>query len=672
MKARRARTGPDTSPRPRKPAAGAWWPLPIVVGVGLLLRLAWLLQARSVDPLFYAPQMDALFHHRWALAIVAGMEFMPGAFFRAPLYPYFLGLLYRVFGPNLVMVRLVQAALGGLGCGLIWLLWRRVLRGVRNASRIAFIAGLVWAAWPLGLWFDGELLIPALLVPLLLLALVLFYRSIDTDRQWWLPGLALGVAALARPNALVVVVALAAWLVFRYRGRTGEKPQRHRADGGRFGPDAAGRGRAWSRAGVFVAAALLAVLPVTVRNAIAGDPVLIAWQGGTNLYIGNNPESDGTTAIVPGTRPDWWGGYNDVKRGAEQALGRELRGSEIDRYWQGRAVEFWRDEPLAALRLTGRKLLLLVSGYEVANNRDIYAAKRRTFINPVLFSTPYLKFPFGLLLPLVLAGVWLLRRRAGRLVPLYLYLGAYGLSFVPFFITARFRLPLVPVLVGLAVAGGFGLVRSRGRELAVGLALVAVGLVLGNADLAGTGRRVEGYHAPLADATGLLETGQPDRAAAVLDRALAQDSSLELLVLRVSVELARNRAPAAEAAGRAAVRFAPDDPRALGSLGNVLAQTGRQDEAERVFRRVLELDPGMVAAWLNLGNIALAGGRLDEARDCYERALAISPAHAPALYHLGLAEYYAGRPEEAHRRWRQVLQLDPDHAGARRALSELR
>ncbi|MFO7638048.1 MAG: tetratricopeptide repeat protein [bacterium] len=622
--------------------------LMLVVGAGLLLRLAWLWQARSVDPLFYAPQMDALFHHRWALAIVAGMEFMPGAYFRAPLYPHFLGLFYRFFGPDLVLVRVVQAVLGALGCGLVWLLMRRAFVGVRHLRAIALIAGLAWAAWPLAVWFDGELLIPALLTPLLLLALILLYRSIDTDRQWWLPGLALGAAALARPNALAFVAALVAWQFVRYRGG------------------------AWRRAGLMLAAAVLVILPVTARNLVAGDAVLIAWQGGTNFYIGNNPESDGRTAIVPGTRSDWWGGYNDVKRGAERVLGRDLRGSEIDRYWFGRGLQFWRQNPVAALRLTGRKLLLLVSGYEVANNRDIYAAKRRTFINPFLFETSWLKIPFGLLLPLALAGAWLLRRQRGRLAPLYLFLGAYGLSFVPFFITARYRLPLVPVLLGLAVTGGFALARARGRELGVALVVIGVGLVVGNADLAGTDRRVEYYHAPLADATGLLETGRPQEAATVLDRALAVDSSPELLVLRVSVELARNRPATAEKAGRAALRLAPDNPSVLTSFGALLARTNRHVAAESVLRRALELDPELTAAWLNLGSLALARRQLDEARECYQRALAISPAHAPTLYHLGLVEYQSGRRDEAQRLWRRVLRLDPGHSGAKRALAELR
>ncbi|MEO0079039.1 MAG: hypothetical protein ABIK86_08605, partial [candidate division WOR-3 bacterium] len=43
-----------------------------VTSVAFALRLLYLLQARANDPLFFSPQMDALYHHQWALAVAAG------------------------------------------------------------------------------------------------------------------------------------------------------------------------------------------------------------------------------------------------------------------------------------------------------------------------------------------------------------------------------------------------------------------------------------------------------------------------------------------------------------------------------------------------------------------------------------------------------------------------
>ncbi len=102
---------------------------------------------------------------------------------------------------------------------------------------------------------------------------------------------------------------------------------------------------------------MLPILPVTLANTLSGDFVLIASQGGVNFYIGNNPESDALRAVVPGTRTDWWGGYNDAIFMAEEALGRKLKPSEVSRYWYGRGLEFlWvfprqsgKDETIAQL-----------------------------------------------------------------------------------------------------------------------------------------------------------------------------------------------------------------------------------------------------------------------------------------------------------------------------------
>jgi predicted membrane-bound mannosyltransferase len=100
----------------------------IIAGFAFVLRLIHLLQLRHNDPLFFSPQMDAQYHHEWALAIVAGKQFIADAFFRAPLYPYFLGFIYKLTGANQMVARVVQALIGSAGCGLVYLLARQLLQ----------------------------------------------------------------------------------------------------------------------------------------------------------------------------------------------------------------------------------------------------------------------------------------------------------------------------------------------------------------------------------------------------------------------------------------------------------------------------------------------------------------------------------------------------------------
>ena len=593
--------------------------------------------------------MDALYHHRWALAVAAGRQFISDAFFRAPLYPHFLGLVYRLLGPDLLAARVVQAVLGSVSCGLLYLLGRRVLAARDAGEGVSRAAGLVLGAYPLAVWFDAQLLMPSLLVLLVLLSLLLFYRSVDTDRHWWAPGLALGAASITRPNTLAFLSVLLVWCFLRYRSD------------------------AWKRAGLLSVGVALCVIPVAVRNYVRGDSIVpIAWQAGTNFYIGNNPESDGVTAVLPGTRQGWWSGYNDVRRLAEQAAGRPLRGAEVDRHWLGQGFRFISRNPARAAGLLVRKAWLLLAGVEAGNNRDIYFFTRRTWLGVLLHRFDFLKFPFGLVAPLALVGVWVLRKRARRLTLLYLFLVAYGLSFVLFFVNARFRMPMVPVFLLLACAGLAGLIRARGRDRVVAVSLGLAALIVLNLNLFGAGRAADPVQNHLAVATGLHETGRDREAMAELHLALSADSAVNVLALEATVLMAMRQPGLALASARAAVSRFPDNAEVHGTFGNVLAASGQMDSARVHFERALVLDPYAVQAWNNLGNIALSTGSLADARRYYERALEIDPSFVTAEFHMGLVDYYQGNSEAARGRWRRVLKLDPDHSKARQALERLR
>ena len=91
---------------------------------------------------------------------------------------------------------------------------------------------------------------------------------------------------------------------------------------------------------------LLPIVPVTIRNQVVGDDlVLISSQAGVNFYIGNNPLSDGRTAIVPGTPGGWWEGYHATIERAERATGRDLKPSPVSRYYFGEAFALTADPP---------------------------------------------------------------------------------------------------------------------------------------------------------------------------------------------------------------------------------------------------------------------------------------------------------------------------------------
>jgi 4-amino-4-deoxy-L-arabinose transferase-like glycosyltransferase len=645
------------------PTPTAWFLA--IAGVAFLLRLIHVLQLQHNDPVFLAPKMDALYHHQWALAIAAGHQFVTDAFFRAPLYPYFLGLLYKLSGASMMFARIAQALLGGATCGLTYLLARRLTAGPAAAgvesranrrpgfhpsTAIPLIAGFVMAAYPLAIWYDTELLLEGLMTFFVLLGFVLLLRSRDTGRQWWLPGIAFGLAALTRPNVLAFIAVLPVWLAVEY-----------------------GRG-AWKRLGQIWGVAALVILPVTVRNCVvSGQFVPIAWQAGTNFYIGNSPESDGVTAVVPGTRADWWGGFDDVKRLAEEAAGRPLRGAEIDRYWLSKGFEFWREHPGKALGLLARKSFLWFAGYEVSNEQDLYSVKRLSFINYLFFSTRFVKFPFGILLPLALAGIWFRRRQWRPLLPLYLFCAAYSLSFIVFFVCSRYRLPVIPFAAAFGAMGLTGLIgHAAKRERVIGLAIALGAFLLFNANFAAAGKPVKEDANHVAAAIALHNQGKDTDALAELQRALESDSGPNVLKLEVLLLQNRGDLAAAESAARAAVRLYPTNADAYIALGGVLATGRRLDSAEVYYRAALDRDPYAIQAWKDLGNIAFERKDLARARHYYEGALKIRPTYTVAIFQLGFCDYYEGRFAEARARWQEVLKLDPSFAGVKEALERLK
>jgi Flp pilus assembly protein TadD len=664
----------------------------IISAVAFLLRLIHLLELRHNDPLFLSPQMDALYHHQWALAIAAGKEFIADAYFRAPLYPHFLGLVYKLFSANQMVVRIIQSLIGSATCGLTYLLARRLVEKHqipnpksqtstkvsnpksaicnRPAEGFARAAGFVMAAYPLAIWYDGELQLEGLLTFLLMLGFVLLYRSRDTDRQWWLPGIVFGLASLARPNVLVFLAVLPVWLFLDGKGFRGWRAQGSGSGARPPEPQTPRTRSAWSPLLLVWGAAALVILPVTIRNYVASRQfVPIAWQAGTNFYIGNSPQSDGMTAILPGTRGSWWGGFDDVKRLAEQALGRPLTGAEIDRYWLGKGLEFWRQQPGKALGLLARKTFLWFAGYEVGNERDLYAVKHYSFINYLLFNTRFLKFPFGILLPLALVGVWLWRREWRRFLPVYLFVVAYSLSFAVFFVTSRYRTSIVPVAAIFGAMGLMGLTRRMaGRDRIVALAIAAAAFLFFNANLAGAGRQVSPDQNYVAVAVGLHAQGKDAEALAVVRQALKVDSAGNVLSLEAALLSTLGDFAGAESAGRAAVRLYPSAPDGYEALGAVLATAGQLDSAVVYFEIVRSRSPHSIDAWNNLGDIAVTRGDYPKARYYYEGALKIRPTYLPAMLGLGFCEYSEGKKAEARARWQRILTLDPSFVRARQAL----
>jgi 4-amino-4-deoxy-L-arabinose transferase-like glycosyltransferase len=425
---------------PARPSRAEWIGVVAVFVFALALRLLHLQQLRAHDPFFELPSVDERMYHQWALAIRGGDWLGAHAFAsndvvvgHGPLYPYFLALLYGLFGPSVAAAKTVQCVLGSFSCVLVWALARRLFD-----ARVAALASLATAGYAMLLFYEGALVVANLQVLLALLILLAVVRALERPRisGWLGAGLLVGLSAVARPNALLFAVAIAAWIPLAL----------HRA---------LSRKRLLALCGAFLVGVALMVLPVTLRNyALTGDWVLVSHAGGLNFFIGNNPDANGAFR-VPRIFPramadDPWEQRAIFESTAERASGRELTPSEVSAFWRDRGLDFVRAQPGAWLRLELRKLGLSLNAFEPWSIRSFTLTRDFSWV---------LRLPlvsFGFLGPVALLGICLTWRTWRRLMPLYAMLGTVLATQLIFFVLSRYRMPAVPVL---AIFGAAGLVQ---------------------------------------------------------------------------------------------------------------------------------------------------------------------------------------------------------------------
>ncbi|MDI6751241.1 MAG: glycosyltransferase family 39 protein [bacterium] len=109
-----------------------WENIEVIVVAGLLLlsfilRLIYLAHLKANDPYFYQPQAgtDMLDYHTAAHAVLNGT--LPNSpYYAGPFYYHFLALIYRIFGADQYIIRLIQTMLGVATFLLIYLIAKKV------------------------------------------------------------------------------------------------------------------------------------------------------------------------------------------------------------------------------------------------------------------------------------------------------------------------------------------------------------------------------------------------------------------------------------------------------------------------------------------------------------------------------------------------------------------
>lgn len=642
------------------------WVAALVFLLALLFRGVYLAEIRHL-PDFEAPLADAGYHDYIAWGMASGEwtpplgmpdpEIRTTPYFRPPLVVFWMAGLFRVLGHDHVAARVLQILLGSLSCVLTYWLGRRLFGNACGA-----IAGVLASVYWMLVYFDTEYREVSFLVFLyvaMLLAL-LRYRDAPSARRAWPVGLTWGLAILAKPNGLLLMPILVAWMWFVARASIGpRRPALH------------------ALLMVLVAGACIA--PVTLRNWIAADdPVLVSSNGGINLFIGNNPNTNGTQVSLPKEIPAFDSAYDypRIVHWIEEREGRSLKHSEASAWFSRQAVDYIRQEPLATLRMYLRKLAAFWTAVEIVSEKDLVASRAESTLLklvPLDFAAVFASAMLGLLLALIprLApspspatgravdreGVWLIA----------ILVAFYCLSFLPFFVTARFRAPILPFLLIFSAFGAWRtalLLLARRLVAGGGCLLAMIGLyVLDHYE-------VPGYaYDPAKSVTErgalLALEGRAEEAEAVLRESVAlnPDNSNARNNLGLFLHL-NGRSAEAVVELRKALESNPQNYRAHQNLGLALTAEKQPQEALHHFRTAQRLQPLNPALPFAAAEAMLATGQVGSAKELAEQGLRLAPESVAGNMLLGAIHFAVDDLEGATPYYLRASELDPTNAKA--------
>jgi tetratricopeptide (TPR) repeat protein len=117
------------------------------------------------------------------------------------------------------------------------------------------------------------------------------------------------------------------------------------------------------------------------------------------------------------------------------------------------------------------------------------------------------------------------------------------------------------------------------------------------------------------------------------------------------------------------VRKAPGKARGHNNLGVMYEAEGMYEEAERAYRRAIEIDPGYSNAYNNLGIIYLRQKKGARATEFFTLSLLLKPGSGTTALNLGSAYEEMGSEAEAIDAYRRAIAYDPELYPAYEALA---
>ncbi|MCK4401094.1 glycosyltransferase family 39 protein, partial [bacterium] len=371
----------------------------IIFAFALSIRFIYLYQMRD-NPMFYniPVGLDQQRFDQFALQISNGdILGGKGIYSQSPLYPYFLALIYKLFGHRYFIVRIFQMLMGAGTCALLYLIGNRIFN-----RTVGVISGIICSLYGVLIFYEGELLRVTITVFLTVLLVFSITRLSKSKKAaiWLIPGIVLGLLILCRPNNIILVLFIMIWMFYATL-------KNKKLLIGRFM--------------CFSFGFLLTLTPLFIRNHVAGVNLFSMSSQGVNAFIcGHDSRSPGCGLYY--VKGDTYSGKNQIQTCFNILKTAFKTPSKWFKQQMKKSIAFW-------------------NGYEIPNNSNFYLSRKFSG----LLSLPLPGFVF--IASMGIIGIIVSIRNWQKYLLVYLIIIGCFCSVMAFYILSRFRQPIVPFLI---------------------------------------------------------------------------------------------------------------------------------------------------------------------------------------------------------------------------------
>jgi len=333
----------------------------------------------------------------------------------APVYPFFLAGLFKIFGENFFAVKWIQAVFGAATIVLVYLLAAQFSRPV-----VALLAAFIVAMHPELIGVTAFIYTETVFIFLLLATLLVLVKAVSAKKKllFWCAGMLLGLTTLCRGATLQFPIFILAVIMFSSQRWT------------------------WLRRWAFFVGGMAVVMaPWTIRNYQHFHVFLpVATGSGDVLWTGNYLEFDGEYR------------YEQTRKKLSEVAG-DVDLITRDRKLMADAKRMILEEPLAHAWLFVRKIFRYwLRVYEDVPHGE--ARERDWLVFGVLAITHYA------LLLLAMIGLRRCHWRDDAVKMLLAFVCYYTLVHAATLAVARYRIPLLPLLSIVAASGAMAMAQK--------------------------------------------------------------------------------------------------------------------------------------------------------------------------------------------------------------------